>query len=58
MIFIHKFEKKIFGYHDKTYNYFYEGKYTINKLSREYSWSRFVREGSLKQLAPSNLWRW
>ena len=58
MIFTHIRDKEIFGYHNKSYNYFRKGKYSIETLSQEYNWVKFVNDGNLSQLAPTNLWRW
>lgn len=58
MIFVDNRDKEIFGYHNKSYNYFCKGKYTVETSSWEYNWSGFMKNGSLNQLAPTNLWRW
>ncbi len=58
MIFIHKGDNEVFGYHGNTYNYFCKKKFALDKTSREYSWSGFIKDGTINQLAPTNLWRW
>jgi len=58
MIFIHKNYKEIFGYHDKTYSYFCKKKSVLDRTSWEYNWSNHIKDGTLRQLAPTNLWRW
>lgn len=58
MIFIHNKDEEVFGYHDKAYNYFCKEVFTVETTSWEYNWVGFMKDGSIKQLAPTNLWRW
>lgn len=58
MIFVHKGDNEIFGYYNKSYNYFCKEKYTIETSSLEYNWTGRMEDGSINQLAPTSLWRW
>ena len=58
MIFVHNGDKEIFGYHNRSYNYFCKGNYNTDTCSRDYRWKDYIVDGTLTQLAPTNMWRW